>query len=108
MSRLLQYHEELNERGEGKCSVPMWIGGVPGGFCDRPAFGRQQDPRTARSFAPGFACPAHGGPEIRYYMDGNMWMASRADFTNLQDSHAGFGETQELALADLTKEELTP
>ena len=34
MSRLRKHHEELNAEGVGKCSVPMWSGGGPAGFCD--------------------------------------------------------------------------
>ncbi len=56
--RLSNHHMELNEQGEGKCSVPMWIGGIPAGFCDRPAFGVSANPD-----APFLACQCHGGPQ---------------------------------------------
>jgi hypothetical protein len=36
--------------------------------------------------------------------DGNMWCVHRQDFTNLQESPAGFGETILEALAELCKE----
>ncbi len=38
-------------------------------------------------------------------MDGNMFCATRHDFENLQESHAGFGETPELAIKDLEERE---
>lgn len=61
----------------GKCSVPMFISGLPGGFCDRPAFGKRppcgefRDAHTGEmrrldgrynGYVPALACPAHGGP----------------------------------------------
>jgi hypothetical protein len=69
-------HHELTE-GVGKCSVPMWMGGLPAGFCDRPAFGNRKrhmifkDAWTGERFAddggyvghvPGLCCEMHGGP----------------------------------------------
>jgi len=39
MSTLSEHHKVLTN-GIGKCSVPMWIGGYPAGFCDEPAFGK--------------------------------------------------------------------
>jgi len=76
MARLSHHHQNLNEQGEGKCSVPMWQGGCPSGFCDETAFGAQtkeyldafkyRDPRYWQpAFAMGLACPAHGGPKAR-------------------------------------------
>lgn len=70
-------HEELNENGIGKCSVPMWMGGCPAGFCDKPAYGKQEKGQNRygdygweggrRVFHPGYcsglACYGHGGPE---------------------------------------------
>jgi len=38
MSSISNHHRELTN-GVGKCSVPMWMGGCPSGFCDKPAFG---------------------------------------------------------------------
>lgn len=73
MARLEKHHQELTN-GVGKCSVPMWQCGIPSGFCDEPAYGKQT-PRYlagfkylnptfhAPAFASGLACPAHGGPE---------------------------------------------
>lgn len=43
--------------------------------------------------------------DINYQIDGNMWMATRPDFINVQESLAGFGETQELAKLDLERQE---
>jgi hypothetical protein len=37
-----------------------------------------------------------------------MWCAFRPGFENLQESHAGFGETQDLAEADLIVREQVP
>ena len=80
MSRMSKHHQELIG-GKGKCSVPMWSGGCPAGFCDKDAFGNYIDgPRYPRShwiapamqgrrmdgkydgYVPGLACPDHGGP----------------------------------------------
>jgi len=69
-------HEELTD-GVGKCSVPMWQGGCPSGFCDRPAYGVRPAGKMLRNaytgetfrldgkysgYIPGLACPVHGGP----------------------------------------------
>lgn len=108
------HHLKLNELGEGKCSVPMWSGGGAAGFCDRPAFGEQPPSRTTvrdgvayrddgrySGYVPGLACPSHGGPSIRTFMDGDAWCAVMPDFINLQESHAGFGATREEAIRAL-------
>lgn len=69
--RLSEHHQTLTN-GKGKCSVPMWSDGVPAGFCDNEAFGDQTTNYLAcwrwnrnnrPSYAPGLACPAHGGPK---------------------------------------------
>ena len=78
MARLSKHHEELTD-GVGKCSVPMWSGmGLPAGFCDKEAYGKQVPSETYRAawsgelrrvdgkydgFVPALACPDHGGPE---------------------------------------------
>lgn len=75
MSTLNKWHKELID-GVGKCSVPMWMGGCPAGFCDEPAYGER--PKCASyqtvggeyyrldgrysGYVPGLACVAHGGP----------------------------------------------
>lgn len=41
MSTLQQHHKILNEAGVEKCSVPMWSGGSPAGFCDADAYGKR-------------------------------------------------------------------
>ena len=78
MASTSRHHHELTD-GEGKCSVPMWCGGVPAGFCDAPAFGRQEkgqrryvyeNTMQARGewvprYCQGLACYAHGGPRER-------------------------------------------
>jgi len=63
MACLLNHHKVLNEAGEGKCSVPMWQGGMPAGFCDIVAYGRQE-PKQRRydGYCPALACYGHGGP----------------------------------------------
>ena len=45
MARCSEHHLTLTN-GVGKCSVPMWMGGAPGGFCDQPAFGFRMEPVT--------------------------------------------------------------
>lgn len=106
---------ELNEQGIGRCSVPMWMGGYPAGFCDRDAYGYRPKCREWRTssgemmredgryngYVPGLACPAHGGPRVRTFKDGSAWVAVKPDFTNLQESPAGFGDTVEEAIAQL-------
>ena len=110
---------------EGKCSVPMWMGGLPSGFCDRPAFGEQYAKNSryapphwgpwerkgflmpggrSAPYAPGYCCDRHGGPSAdqnRFVRDGNMWCAFMPGFVNLQESIAGFGETQAAAERNL-------
>jgi hypothetical protein len=110
-----QRHKELDEFGEGLCSVPMWSGGGPAGFCDRKAYGERVPTRYFRrwdgyewaedgryaGYVPYLACPQHGGPLTRVFKDGNMWCAVDPDFINLQESPAGFGETPGLAREEL-------
>jgi hypothetical protein len=77
MARTLKHHHELTNH-KGKCSVPMFSGGAPAGFCDADAFGEPPtSPRVWHSpkqmyvredgkydgYVPGLACPAHGGPK---------------------------------------------
>lgn len=115
MGRISEHH--VAKCGiEGKCSVPMWSSGSPDGFCDRPAYGQQYTKGTAHApfhwmtpghnppYAPDLCCDHHGGPsanQIRFVRDGSMWCAFMPDFINLQESHAGFGKTQDLAEMDL-------
>lgn len=40
------------------------------------------------------------------FLDQNMWCATFSDFTNLQESQAGFGDTALEAFADLAKQGL--
>lgn len=115
MARLSDHHKPVCGV-EGKCSVPMFDGYGPSGFCDRPAYGEQydfgsgyEDPSwlrpgqwaggggRSRPYAPGLCCDAHGGPradQIRFIKDGDMWCAFMPGFENLQESDAGFGKTQ--------------
>lgn len=115
MGVLSKHHKELNEEGVGRCSVPMWAGGLPADFCDRPAYGFRPEMPTHRrwdgfewrddgkypGYVPALACPCHGGPNSRVFKDGNAFCAVRPDFVNLQESPAGFGETEALARAAL-------
>ncbi len=77
MSCLSKHHKELTN-GKGKCSVPMWGGGCPAGFCDEDAFGERPESAQWYNYAAqkymrndgkyngymtGLACPSHGGPK---------------------------------------------
>jgi len=42
--------------------------------------------------------------DINIFMDGNSWCATKTDFTNLQESIAGFGDTALEAIAELCKD----
>lgn len=104
---------------EGKCSRPMYQMGMEC-FCDEPAYGQQYtdgsphgpyyDPPGRgpygryQPYVPDLACSAHGGPrsnQIRFVRDGNQWCAFMPGFVNLQESRAGFGDTQAQAEAAL-------
>lgn len=121
MSRIGKQHEEVDENGIGMCSVPMWMGGSPAGFCDNPAYGfPTKSPRIFNygimreqrldgkydGYVPALACPGHGGPLSRVFKDGNAWCAVYPDFVNLQESPAGFGDSPEVARFELAKERL--
>ena len=76
MSSLSKHHKELTN-GAGKCSVPMWCGGLPAGFCDNKAYGERPKGKMYRDctgemqrfdgrysgYVSALACPIHGGPE---------------------------------------------
>ena len=78
MSSISDHHRILTN-GVGKCSVPMWMDGMPAGFCDEPAYGkpvkcvmyRDNRGRLKRidgrydGYVPALACPAHGGPRFK-------------------------------------------
>ena len=50
--------------GQGHCSVPLWMNGVPAGFCSAVAYGPPEKRQNRyRGYVPGLACPAHGGPD---------------------------------------------
>lgn len=61
MAMCNEHHKVLNEKGEGKCSVPMWADGFPAGFCDATAYGFPIPGRYS-GYVGYLACPAHGGP----------------------------------------------
>jgi hypothetical protein len=72
-------HEDACNGVLGPCSVPMWWGsGCPAGTCGNKAYGKRPPSRMWMNygagrmmredlkfdgFAPGLACPVHGGPE---------------------------------------------
>lgn len=69
MSALSECHKVMTD-GVGRCSVPMWRMGMPAGFCDEPAYGKQKPWRPRwpgdqdrPAYAEGLACRAHGGPD---------------------------------------------
>ena len=76
MACLSKHHQELTD-GVGKCSIPMWSGGCPAGFCDNPAYGPQEKGQRRygefsrawgkwfSGYCSGLACYAHGGPAKR-------------------------------------------
>lgn len=115
MGRISEHHRTLDAFGEGKCSVPMFGSFGPAGFCDCPAYGEPPPSKLIRrwdgelfredgrypGYVPALACPMHGGPTVRTFMDGNAWCAVYPDFNNLMESQAGFGDTREQAIAAL-------
>jgi hypothetical protein len=126
----LSDHHRTLVNGVGKCSVPMFAGfGAPAGFCDRDAYGERPDCPSIRypdggerrldgkftGYVPALACPRHGGPcdPVKFFQDGTdadgapMWCAVRHDFTNLQESPAGFSICRDTALVNLELAEAT-
>ena len=114
MAKTSEHHHKLTN-GVGKCSVPMWVGGLPGGFCDQPAFGKRppcdewRDAYTGErhrldgkfnGYTPGLACPAHGGPdcpEIHIVFDAPPGPEG-AQFVEVEDATGAsirFGEWRE-------------
>lgn len=116
MTRMNSHHQQLNDQGEGRCSVPMFSGVGPAGFCDKPAYVERPDSPERYNhcsqsyyredgrysgYVPGLACRGHGGPEFRTFKDGDAWCAVKPDFIDLQASVSGFGDTREAAIAAL-------
>lgn len=66
MASLLPWHNDLID-GKGKCSVPLWIVGMPAGFCEVEAYGGRTSIGRNRynGFVPALACFRHGGPYAR-------------------------------------------
>jgi len=76
--RMSECHKKLTN-GVGRCSVPMWSGGCPSGFCDNEAFGERppaksywhnaytneqiRDDLKYNGYVPALACVGHGGPK---------------------------------------------
>ena len=119
MARMSDKHKTLTN-GIGACSVPMWSGGCPSGFCDAPAYGKPPE-RTGRywdassgryrfmsllgkyeGYVPSLACRSHGGPEcpggVTVGKDGDAWCASGPGFRNIQESPCGFGASKDAAI----------
>ncbi|MEG8223789.1 hypothetical protein OSJ57_24795 [Sphingomonas sp. HH69] len=94
-----QYSEREPARGQsGKYADPSWP------LRDRNGYYPSHIAHLGPRMAIGYCCAAHGGPredQIRFVRDGNMWCAFMPGFINLAESTAGFGETQDLAEADL-------
>lgn len=83
MASLSEHHKTLTN-GAGKCSVPMWSGGCPDGFCNRAAYGnyipgpmfrdawtgerRRLDGKYS-GYVPALACEMHGGPAAPHLGD---------------------------------------
>lgn len=132
MALWLYKREGAAERGggvmgpwqEGKCRVPMWMGGLPAGFCGEQAFGHQLPARVLwndrnidrPAHCHGHCCPMHGGPrenEPRIFMDGYttegrpMWCAVFPDYINLHESHAAFDGDPIRARAKLLTEQVS-
>lgn len=97
-------HIKVNEQGIGFCSVPMWCNGLPAGFCDEQAYGYRENKQVFDRYVPYLACPGHGGPTIRVFMDGDQFCAVKPDFINLQESPVGFGNTKKEAIQALKEE----
>jgi hypothetical protein len=94
-----QYSEREPSRGQsGKHAPHHWP------QRDRNGFYPSHLIHLRPPIAHGLCCKAHGGPgpdDIRFARDGDMWCAFMPGFVNLQESHAGFGRTQDEAEADL-------
>jgi len=60
-----------------------------------------QGQQRYEGYVPFLACPSHGGPSVRTFMDGNQWCAVHPDFIDLQNSPAGFGDTRDAAITAL-------
>lgn len=104
MSNTMEHHHKLTN-GVGKCSVPMYSGGTPAGFCNEPAFGEYIDgeryPRASHirqelqgermdgkfdGYVPGLACSAHGGPKCPgLEIELGVWSGCNAHTTGAKD-----------------------
>jgi hypothetical protein len=103
---------------ESTCNLPMWMGGMPAGYCGNVAYGHQLPERYLRDvygqyeapYCNGHACPAHGGPKKGdpiIFQDGTtdegrpMWCAVMPGFIDLQANEAGFDPNPMLAVQKL-------
>jgi hypothetical protein len=118
MSSISEKHQNLDENGIGLCSVPMWMGGSPAGFCDKPAYGippkskrffnygmmeQQRADNRYDGYVPALACIGHGGPRSRVFKDGDSFCAVFPDFINLQESDSGWGSSADEARVELMR-----
>lgn len=125
MKKVYTGHPYEFKDGPGRCSCPMWMGGLPAGTCGADAWGGFIPGKTFRDgytgqevrfdrkyngYVPGLACPSHGGPDRegpRAFQDGHdadgraMWCAVWHDFENLQESPAEFHKDPWVAMARL-------
>lgn len=68
------------------------------------------NPTRVKELAAKWGCDANDAPMYAKHvgatiqMDGSAWFATRADFINLQESPAGFGDTPVETFAELAKE----
>ncbi len=64
MAVCCKHHLELTD-GVGRCSVPIWMNGLPAGFCDEVAYGEPTEEGRLKyaDHIPGLACVHHGGPK---------------------------------------------
>jgi len=94
-----QYSERDPSRGRsGRYADPSWP------QRDRNGYYPSHLSHLTPPYVSSLACSHHGGPradQVRFVRDGNMWCAFMPGFKNLQESVAGFGETQDLAEADM-------
>lgn len=83
-----RFSAHTNE-AEAKASADMW---------NRDSYGGNPICQARRAYWPGSGILPDAAC---FFKDGNAWCCVRGDFTNLQESPAGFGETMEAALNHL-------
>ena len=75
------------------------MGGPPksGRFFNYGMMAEQRLDNRYDGHVPALACVGHGGPRSRVFKDGSSFCAVFPDFTNIQESDCGFGDTVESA-----------